>query len=49
MLCQKSNEKIDFILQLLESQKAFQEAMNTCMTNLEAQVVMLVDETILIR
>jgi len=28
MSVSKSNEKIDFILQLLENQKAFQEAMN---------------------
>jgi len=34
----KSEEKMDAILQLLESQKAFQEAMSIRMANLEAQV-----------
>ncbi|ESW27088.1 hypothetical protein PHAVU_003G172600 [Phaseolus vulgaris] len=34
----KSEEKIDFILRLLQSQRTFQEAMNIRMTNLETQI-----------
>jgi len=42
MVVSKSDEKIDSILQLLENQKAFQEAMNVRMTNLKAQVALRV-------
>jgi len=38
----KNDEKIDSILQLLENQKTFQEAMNVRMSNLEAQVALRV-------
>jgi len=38
MFASKNDEKIDSIMQLLESQKNFQEAMNIRMTNLEIQM-----------